>query len=175
MPISDDQPEILNALAAINRETSAQNDILVGLSAELKNVRTEAAVNLEGTRASLDISRRNRTVVIAVTTLGLIYTTDQHVELCGPGAQAKTITDLLATGKFTQGQITHLAQHRTSTVCDALFPLHAHQDANGYPTTGTLLGGALLGVLAALTACYLDFAKRRDLARVKAAGKPREL
>ena len=173
MNSSDSQSEIITTLAAIRQETSAQNAILVGLSEELKNVRSEAAVNLEGTRASLDISRRNRTVVLATATVGLIYATDQHTQLCGPGAEAKTITDLLATGRFTSSQITALAQHRPSPLCDALYPLHAHE-TGGYPTSGTIIGGEMLALAALLTAVYLSFAKRRDLAKVKAAGTPQE-
>jgi hypothetical protein len=167
----DDGQRITSLLDDLRQETAAQNAILLGLSAELKAVRAEAAVNLEGTRAEMNSQRRRRTAAVAVVGIGLVYASEVHTEHCGPGARVEPIVDALAHGKITQTQFNTYANARPSAVCDVVFPLHQHYNPDHWPTAGNDLGFIVLGAAALLTWGLLKRADRRDYARVAKAAQ----
>lgn len=161
---SDEMAQHLAALAAIV-EATARN--VQTLSDEISKLR-EAVVPRNVLRAEAQEVAYLRRRAVAGTLLfavALIWTHDEHIERCSPGARAETAVQVLVEAdprdeSVRDDIIAAVNGREKSKSCDVTFPLHDH-DGNGWPKPYNLIGFGIWGAAAATIMYWVSRARPR--------------
>lgn len=171
-PISDeaDGPTLQAILDAViergeqqERTTAALNGLSLIMADNTRELRR--VQNLMDTRPikeDVAFNRRKNFVAMLFLILGVIFLHDEHVEHCGPGAEAKAIINyvLSTPGEVEIDELRKVGKDATPYQCGVTFPFHAHDDEEEWPTSANLLGLALYGGLALALGSWVGLAHR---------------
>lgn len=145
----------------------ARTEVMAHLQSSVDSL-AEAVVSLRHdigrrpTRRETEYKRRRAILAIAIAGAAAFFVSDQHVEICGPGARAEAVVDLFAADpSATVSELRRAAKVDSPAWCDVTFPLHTHGSAT-WPTTRNYVGMTAYLLLILLGALWVRVVRVHD-------------
>lgn len=133
-----DQPRVSIDAVALMRQAEEVEELN-------KNVEVLAQALRERPTRQEVARKRRATFMLAISFAAvIIFAHDEHVEHCGPGRESKAavsyIINLPPNEPVDRERLRESVKDATSNFCGVTFPLHTHDDEQGWPGNYNMLG-----------------------------------